>query len=66
MARAAATAAKAYALAPDNAAIADTYGWILVQTGERQRGIRLLEQAASAAPDNADIRAHLESARAGN
>lgn len=65
-ARAAPTAARAYALAPDNAAIADTYGWILVRTGERQRGIRLLEQAAGAAPDNADIRAHLESAETGN
>ncbi len=64
-ARAAATAAKAYALAPDNAAIADTYGWILVHTGERERGIRLLEQAAAAAPEDADIRAHLDSARSG-
>lgn len=64
--RAAATAAKAYALAPDNAAISDTYGWILVQTGERERGIRLLEQAAAAAPGDADIRAHLDSARKGD
>jgi tetratricopeptide (TPR) repeat protein len=63
--RAAATAAKAYALAPDNPAIADTYGWILVHSGERARGIRLLEQAAAAAPDDADIRAHLERARNG-
>ncbi|MFN3712153.1 MAG: tetratricopeptide repeat protein [Alcanivoracaceae bacterium] len=63
--RAAATAARAYALAPDNPAIADTYGWILVQTGERERGIGLLEQAARAAPNDADIRAHLEAARRG-
>ena len=61
--RAVATAAKAYALTPDNPAIADTYGWILVQSGERERGIRLLEQAAAAAPDDADIRSHLDSAR---
>lgn len=65
-ARAAATAAKAYALEPDNAAIADTYGWILVHTGEKERGIRLLEQASRAAPEDAAIRAHLDSARAGD
>lgn len=61
--RANALAKRASELAPDNAEILDTYGWILVQTGERQRGLELLERAASIAPDSQDIAEHLRLAR---
>lgn len=57
-------AEKAYRLAPDNPAIQDTYGWILVQTGKIEFGLIPLEQAASNAPDNPDIRYHLAAALA--
>ncbi|MDX9875620.1 MAG: tetratricopeptide repeat protein, partial [Spongiibacteraceae bacterium] len=56
-------ARRAADLAPNNPAVLDTYGWILVQRGQRDEGLRYLERAASAAPDNAEIQAHLESAR---
>src|SRR5262249_48641210 len=46
--RAAATAEKAYRLAPQSAMIADTFGWILLQQGDTERSISLLRQAASA------------------
>jgi putative PEP-CTERM system TPR-repeat lipoprotein len=66
--RAAATAAKAYELVPASAAISDTYGWILIETGELERGLQILQQANRAAPENADIRYHLAAAlaRSGN
>lgn len=57
-------AEKAYRLAPDNPAIQDTYGWILVQTGKIEFGLIPLQQAASNAPDNPDIRYHLAAALA--
>lgn len=57
-------AEKAYHLAPDSAAIQDTYGWILVQSGRLESGIIALEQAASNAPDSLDIRYHLAAALA--
>jgi putative PEP-CTERM system TPR-repeat lipoprotein len=57
-------AEKAYRLAPDNPAIQDTYGWILVQTGKIESGLIPLEQAASNLPDNPDIRYHLAAALA--
>lgn len=57
-ARAAATAQRAYELAPNNAAIADTYGWILLQNGSADEGLRFLAEAARAAPQHPDIQAH--------
>jgi FimV-like protein len=39
--------------------VADTYGWMLVSRGQRDRGVQVLTQAARAAPDNAEIRLHL-------
>jgi tetratricopeptide (TPR) repeat protein len=60
-----AAAAKAYALAPANAAVSDTYGWLLFQTREnRARGLSLLEQAVDQAPRNAGVRRHLAEAYA--
>lgn len=57
-------ARRAYELAPDNAAIMDTYGWLLVEGGEVQQGVRILEQATQAAPDSKEIQEHLAAARA--
>jgi len=56
-------ARKAYELAPRSALIMDTYGWMLVEHGNIKEGVALLEQAASAAPDNEDIQKHLKQAR---
>ena len=52
-------AERAHHLAPDNAAIQDTYGWLLVQTGRVEQGLIALEQAAKKAPNIYDIRYHL-------
>jgi tetratricopeptide (TPR) repeat protein len=60
-----ALAEKAYALTPANAAVSDTYGWLLYQTRQnRERGLSLLEQAAGQAPRNAGVRWHLAQAYA--
>jgi putative PEP-CTERM system TPR-repeat lipoprotein len=56
-ARAKQTAKAAYELAPQVAAIADTYGWILVQTGEADTGLPILEKAAASGSE-AEIRFH--------
>lgn len=63
-ARALETARRAYAGAPRNAAIADTLGVILVAANELDEGIRLLREAAAAAPGAADIQYHLAEALA--
>lgn len=51
-------AEKAYKLAPNSGAIADTLGWILVERGDTKRGVELLGQAAAAAPNALEIRLH--------
>ncbi|MBL4866823.1 MAG: tetratricopeptide repeat protein [Pseudomonadales bacterium] len=56
-------AKKASDLAPKSAAVIDTYGWILVLRGEKEEGISILEKAAKLAPNNKDIKQHLEEAR---
>lgn len=58
-ARALGYAEQAYKLKPDNAAIQDTLGWILVEQGNVARGLPLLQKAASQAPGAAVIRYHL-------
>ena len=62
--RALETAEKAYLLAPGNGAVADTYGWLLVGEGNLTKGVDILTKAVEDAPGNAEIRAHLEMARA--
>lgn len=59
-------AKRAYDLAPDNAAILDTYGWILVEDGQVAAGIERLEKAAALASDNKEIQDHLREAKARN
>jgi cellulose synthase operon protein C len=63
-ARAVRMARSAYDLSPQMPEIADTYGWLLAQTGERQRGLEVLEQALAGAPANPDIRYHVAKVRA--
>jgi putative PEP-CTERM system TPR-repeat lipoprotein len=55
-------AEQAYALAPQNAAIIDTLGTILVDTGNATRGIELLRQAVNLAPRTPEYRLHLAEA----
>ncbi|RJG07039.1 PEP-CTERM system TPR-repeat protein PrsT [Noviherbaspirillum cavernae] len=52
-------AEKAHQLAPDNPAIMDTLGWMLVEKGDAARGLPLLQKAASLAPEALEIRYHL-------
>jgi tetratricopeptide (TPR) repeat protein len=62
-ARAVAMARAAYALVPGNPAAADTYGWMLVSSGQQvRRGVTLLEQAAAQAPAAPAVRWHLAQA----
>ncbi|HEY5810631.1 MAG TPA: XrtA/PEP-CTERM system TPR-repeat protein PrsT [Povalibacter sp.] len=57
--RALGLAEKAYAGAPKAAGVADTYGWILVQTGDANKGLTILQQAATLAPTDPEIQFHL-------
>ncbi len=57
-----ALAERAYSLAPDRADIADTYGWALVESGQIDKGLRYLREAQVRAPNQPEVRAHLEEA----
>lgn len=61
--RAAGIARRAYDVAPENAAVLDTYGWFLHLTGNSATAVPVLEKALSKMPDNAEIKAHLAAAR---
>jgi len=52
-------AERAYAQAPDKPEIIDTLGWLLVQNGKTERGLVLLQEAASKAPHIPEIRYHM-------
>ena len=58
-ARALATAEAAYKLAPEHPFVADTYGWILLQSGDAKKSKPVLEQAYAKLPDQQDIQTHL-------
>lgn len=60
--RALPTAEQAFNLQPENPATLDTYGWILVQSGEVKRGTELLQQALKLAPGSEEIQQHLNEA----
>jgi putative PEP-CTERM system TPR-repeat lipoprotein len=62
--RAMGLARKAHELAPGAPGVADTYGWILVQAGDAQNGLKILERAATGAAGNGDITYHLAVAHA--
>ncbi len=52
-------AEEAYRLVPERPEIADTYGWLLVQNEQVERGLRVLQRAVQESPTNGDIRYHL-------
>lgn len=56
-------AERAYAAGPESAEICDTLGWILVERGALDRGVKLLEKAARLAPGHKGIEDHLAQAR---
>lgn len=57
-ARAKGEAEKAYALSKGHPYIADTYGWVLLQSGDVAQGKKILQQAAEQAPEQPDIQVH--------
>lgn len=60
--RALETAERAYQSAPENPSVLDTYGWILVQSGQVKRGIEYLQAAQKQVPDSKEIAEHLKQA----
>lgn len=62
--RALPTAEKAHAIDPRQPQIADTLGWILLETGNTDRAVSLLQQAAKAVPNDAEVQYHLAAALA--
>jgi tetratricopeptide (TPR) repeat protein len=55
-------AKRAYELVPNRPEVIDTLGWLLVQNGETNRGLVLLQEAATKAPHIPDIRYHMAAA----
>lgn len=51
-------ARKAAVLAPRSAAVADTLGWALARDGQYQDGLRILQVAYKALPDNPAVKLH--------
>lgn len=60
--RAISMARKAYNLAPENAAIVDTYGWIMLKAGNHEESLPILEKAHQLQPDSEEIALHLAEA----
>jgi putative PEP-CTERM system TPR-repeat lipoprotein len=53
------TAKRAFRIAPDDAAVMDTYAYLLYRKGDRKQGADLLRQAYGAAPRSASIAFHM-------
>ena len=51
-------AEQAMKLAPNQAAFADTYGWLLAERGDLDNGVRVLREARLREPGNRQIRNH--------
>ena len=50
---------KAYTLAPQDAAITDSLGWVLVERGDIKMGMSMLEKAAEEVPEDPEVNYHL-------
>lgn len=61
-ARAISLAQRAYELNPESAAVADTYGWIMLKSGNHQESVPILEKAHELQPDSEEIALHLAEA----
>ena len=59
-------AAQAAERAPGDPALSDTYGWLLLKTGDPKRGLSLIKSAYEAAPYSIEIHYHLAVAMAQN
>ncbi|PXX92000.1 hypothetical protein DIT71_09175 [Marinobacter vulgaris] len=59
-------ARQAYELNSENAAIADTYGWILLKAGQTEQSLPVLEKAHELQPDSEEIALHLAEAYRAN
>jgi putative PEP-CTERM system TPR-repeat lipoprotein len=57
--RALGLAKKAYSLAPTHPGVLDTYGWLLVENGEANRGLPILQRSVERSPKNGEHRYHL-------
>ena len=57
-------AEKAYSLQPQNPLIADTLGWLLVQQGDVERGLKLLQTAHNQSPEQSEVHYHYAAALA--
>ena len=57
-------AEKAYRLAPEDASINDTLGWVLLSSGKPDKALQYLREARLRNPQSAEIRYHLASALA--
>ncbi len=57
--RAVTTAEAAYKLAPQHPFVADTYGWVLLQSGDAKKSKPVLQQAHEKMPEQPDIQTHL-------
>lgn len=55
-------AERAYKLAPGDPQVQDTLGFLLLKRGDTARGAELVRDAATLAPDNAEIQLHLAEA----
>lgn len=55
-------AEKAVGVAPENPAVLDTLGWLLVEQGNLTRGLQLLQKATTLAPGVPSVRFHLAQA----
>ena len=50
---------KAHILAPQDAAITDSLGWVLVERGDIKTGMSMLEKAAEGTPEDPEVNYHL-------
>jgi putative PEP-CTERM system TPR-repeat lipoprotein len=57
-------AEQAYAAAPTDADVIDTYGWLQLKNGNTAKALELLKKAFEIAPDSAEIHFHLATAMA--